>query len=150
MNKKIILFLFNILIFANISFADVSFSNNPSGEIKNERMMLQEIRKEQLLFQKNLLDLLAKHNDASQDDKGKALEEIKALIAVQTEKEIKANKDFLKMQMERISQVEKKLKDVESNKTNYIAERAQFFINQYQQQGRNNTMIRRINITVQQ
>ncbi|MDR3049358.1 MAG: hypothetical protein LBV16_05930 [Elusimicrobiota bacterium] len=151
MNKKILLILFNILLFSNLVFADMPLSNNPGIAIKNEQMMLQEMRKEQLLFQKNLRDLLEKHNSAKEKDKAKIFEEIKALISVQADKEIKNNREFLKMQMERIGELDKKIKEIESDKSNYINERAKFFVEQYQHQGQNNMVIRRsVNITVGQ
>jgi hypothetical protein len=150
MNRKIFLILLNLLIIRAAAFGAVSFIESSSIEIKNERIMLQEMRKEQLLFQTNLKDLLDKHAKASAKDKPKVIEELRKLVSFQTDREIKNNRDFLKMQIDRINELENKIKTIEANKNNYIDERVQFFIEQYQQ-GQNNTIVKRsISVTFQQ
>jgi hypothetical protein len=159
MCRKVVFVLSILLVLSLIRtqlFSALPFNNLNEFEIKDEKSLLQEIRKDNMFFQQNLRFLLSKYNySTSEAEKGKAKEEIRKLVLYQTEREVRNNKTFLKMQVEKIKAMQEQISEIERNMKKYVEERTVFFIEQSQNQGnqgndeQGGAVIRTINVRIQ-
>ncbi|MDR2709052.1 MAG: hypothetical protein LBC07_03660, partial [Elusimicrobiota bacterium] len=92
-----------------------------SQDAKRDREMLAQIRQEQIQFQRKLNDLIEKYSQTQNEkDKLALTQEIRSLVYEQITKELAQKKQILNMQMARIKDLEKRLDEIEKNKTAYV------------------------------
>ena len=132
--KKLTLAVCSLFVLSSLSFADQGLEYKYGKEGKEEKetrkAKMEAVKKDHMEYQNNLDALIEKYNAASDQDKAGVKEEIRVLVAVQTDKEIVLKKEMLKAQKERINKQEAKLADLEANKEARINEKVDFAISQ--------------------
>lgn len=135
--KKASMVLCSIFIFSSLSFAmpgkdEAKGPHHADKKEREEKMMM--MKKDFMEYHKKLEDLIEKYNKAKGKKKDAVVEEIKALVAGQTDKDVAKKKEMLAVQKERIEDFEKKISEIESDKDAYVNKKVNFYISEEGQQ----------------
>lgn len=117
--------------------SSLSFAGSPMGlqgykdiETKEEKAArkakMETMKKEFMEFQKTIEALIERFNSADGKDKSEIKNEIRALVAKETDKNIKMKREMFEDQKARISKMEEYISDLEANKDKRIDEAVEF------------------------
>ncbi len=148
MMKKAAVVLCSMFVMSSLSFAGMHGTDKGvkchmpdcavtdcKGECKMPKMSKEErtakmeaMKKEHAEFQQKLDKLVEKYNKASDKKKDGVKQEIKALLATQTDKEVAMKKEMLAVQKDRIAKFEKEIADIEADKDAYLNKKTDFVV----------------------
>ncbi|MCL2145217.1 MAG: hypothetical protein FWH43_06995 [Endomicrobia bacterium] len=128
--KKSALAVCMMFVLTSLSFGGTEMYAHKGGDSKEDKearkAKMEAVKKDHMEFQRNLDAIIERYNKADDKSKADIRNEIRALIAAQTDKEIAAKKDMLEMQKARINKLEENIADLETNKNKHIDSQVNF------------------------
>ncbi|MCL1971447.1 MAG: hypothetical protein FWG57_00435 [Endomicrobia bacterium] len=136
--KKLTLAVCGMFVLTSLSFGGPGMDMKEKAEHKEERearkARMEAAKRDHMEYQKNLDALIEKYNAADSKGREEIKKEIRALVAIQTDKEIALKKDMLEKQKERIQKLETSIAKLEANKDKRIDKKVELFISPEGQQ----------------
>lgn len=131
--KKAALVFCGMFMVSSLSFAmppkHDGMGPGPGPMNKEERQQKMEMMKKDFMeFHKNLENLITKYNESKGKKRDGVKNEIRQLVATQTEKDIAMKKEMLAVQKARIDDLQKKIADIEADKEAYINKKVDFYV----------------------
>ena len=120
MMKKASAVLCAVFLAAGLSFAAPKNSDMKKSDTANRKEKMAQIKKEKENYFKKLVTLTDKYDKASDKNKEAVKQEIKSLIASETDRDLVQKKEMLAAQKERIAKFESQIAEIENDKEGYI------------------------------
>lgn len=130
--KKMAIVLCSVFLASTLSYAmpkpDGAKSKHHGSNKEERRAKMEEMRKDQADFEKQLDELIAKYNTSKGQDKDAIKQDVKKLISAKTDKDLVRKKEMLELQKARIDRLEGKITEIEADKEAYVDKQVDFFL----------------------